>query len=274
MQLLAVQTKHSGQSISNFPFKRALITGASSGIGEEMAHILGRAGIPMVLVARRGERLQALAQQYSNVEVLVADLLRDEEVAKVTARIADTSLPEIDLVVNNAGFGTSGSMHRIDADRLANEVKLNVIALTRLTHAAANAMRTRKHGYILNVSSVASFQASPGLAVYSATKAYVTSFTEGVAMELRSSGITVTALCPGLTKTEFQQNSNTTGAATSMPAFAWTSVSMVAKAGLEGVAKGKVIVVPGGLYKVLVAISNSVPRAVSRKITQLITKRV
>jgi short-subunit dehydrogenase len=165
-------------------------------------------------------------------------------------------------------------MHRIDADRLANEVKLNVIALTRLTHAAANAMRTRKHGYILNVSSSASFQASPGLAVYSATKAYVTSFTEGVAMELRSSGIKVTALCPGLTKTEFQQNSNTTGAAASFPAFAWTSVSMVAKAGLEGVAKGKVIVVPGALYKVLVAISNSVPRAVSRKITQLITKRV
>lgn len=239
-----------------------------------MAHILGRAGVPMVLVARRGDRLEALAQKYGNVEVIVADLLRDEDVARVAARISDSTLPEIDLVVNNAGFGTSGSMHRIDVDRLANEVKLNVIALTRLTHAAANAMCPRKHGYILNVSSSASFQASPGLAVYSATKAYVTSFTEGVALELRGAGIKVTALCPGLTKTEFQQNSNTTGAATSFPAFAWTGVSMVAQAGLDGVAKGKIIVVPGVLYKVLVGISNAIPRSLSRKITQIITRRV
>ncbi|MEY4820250.1 MAG: hypothetical protein RL200_962, partial [Actinomycetota bacterium] len=168
---------------TNYPFTQALITGASSGIGEQMAHMLGKAGV------RRGDRLQTIADQYKNVEVLTADLLTTEGVAAVEARLRDTSKPPVDFVVNNAGFGTSGPMHRIDPNRLANEVQLNVVALMRITSAAVNLMLPRGRGYILNVSSVASFQAQPGLAVYSATKAFVTSFTEAVHQELANTGI-------------------------------------------------------------------------------------
>ena len=151
---------------TSYPFTQALITGASSGIGEQMAHMLGKAGVPMVLVARRVDRLQAIANQYQNVEVLAADLLTPQGVEAVEARLRDVSKAPIDLVVNNAGFGSSGPMHRIDPNRLANEVQLNIVALMRITSAAVNLMLPRGRGYILNVSSVAGFQAQPGLAVY------------------------------------------------------------------------------------------------------------
>jgi short-subunit dehydrogenase len=258
---------------TSYPFTQALITGASSGIGEQMAHMLGKAGVPMVLVARRGDRLQAIANQYKNVEVLTADLLTTEGVAAVEARLRDTAKPPVDFVVNNAGFGTSGPMHRIDPNRLANEVQLNVVALMRITSAAVNLMLPRGRGYILNVSSVASFQAQPGLAVYSATKAFVTSFTEAVHQELANTGIRITALCPGLTKTEFQSVSNTSKYESKFPAVAWTSVKLVARTGINGVIKGKPIVVPGILYKTLVGITDVLPRSVGRWFIGLFTRR-
>jgi short-subunit dehydrogenase len=258
---------------TNYPFTQALITGASSGIGEQMAHMLGKAGVPMVLVARRGDRLQTIADQYKNVEVLTADLLTTEGVAAVEARLRDTTKPPVDFVVNNAGFGTSGPMHRIDPNRLANEVQLNVVALMRITSAAINLMLPRGRGYILNVSSVASFQAQPGLAVYSATKAFVTSFTEAVHQELANTGIRITALCPGLTKTEFQSVSNTSKYESRFPAVAWTSVKLVARTGINGVIKGKPIVVPGILYKTLVGITDVLPRSVGRWFIGLFTRR-
>lgn len=257
----------------DYPFTCALVTGASSGIGAEMAHLLGRSGVPMVLVARRADRLESLAATYANVEVLPADLLTTAGLAAVEARIRDVTRTPIDLVVNNAGFGTSGPMHAADPDRLADEIRLNVIALTRLTHAAINHMQPRGRGFILNVSSVASFQPNPGLAVYSATKAYVTSLTEALHEEMRGSGVRVTALCPGLTKTEFQSISNTTGFESRFPPIAWTSVRLVAEAGLAGVARGEAIVVPGALYKGLVAISNITPRAVTRRLVRVLTRR-
>lgn len=258
---------------TNYPFTQALITGASSGIGEQMAHMLGKAGVPMVLVARRGDRLQTIADQYKNVEVLTADLLTAEGVAAVEARLRDTAKPPVDFVVNNAGFGTSGPMHRIDPNRLANEVQLNVVALMRITSAAVNLMLPRGRGYILNVSSVASFQAQPGLAVYSATKAFVTSFTEAVHQELANTGIRITALCPGLTKTEFQSVSNTSKYESKFPAVAWTSVKLVARTGINGVIKGKPIVVPGILYKTLVGITDVLPRSVGRWFIGLFMRR-
>lgn len=235
--------------------------------------MLGKAGVPMVLVARRGDRLQAIADQYQNVEVLAADLLTPQGVEAVEARLRDVSKAPIDLVVNNAGFGSSGPMHRIDPNRLSNEVQLNIVALMRITSAAVNLMLPRGRGYILNVSSVAGFQAQPGLAVYSATKSFVTSFTEAVHQELANTGIRITALCPGLTKTEFQSISNTSKYESKFPAVAWTSVKLVARTGLEGVIKGKPIVVPGILYKTLVVITDILPRAVGRKFTALFTRR-
>jgi len=259
--------------VADFPFSTALITGASSGIGEEMVHALGAKGIAMVLVARRADRLDALARRYRNVEVIAADLQTREGVDAVVRRISDGSRGPIDLVVNNAGFGTSGPMHVADIERLTREIELNVVALTRISHAAINYMIPRGRGYLLNVSSVASFQANPGLAVYSATKAFVTSLTEALHAEVRGTGVRVSVLCPGLTKTEFQSISNTTGFESQFPSFAWTDAQDVAVAALRGVAKGRPVIVPGVLYKALVALSGVTPRPVQRRLVRALTRR-
>lgn len=251
-----------------FPFTTALVTGASSGIGAEMAEQLGRAGVPTVLVARRGEKLREIAGQFDGFSVLEADLGTAAGQDAVMEAVGNVENP-VDLVVNNAGFGTSGQFAEVDANRLSDEVELNVKALTRISSAAARAMAARGSGYLLNVSSVASFQPAPGLAVYAATKAYVTSLTEALHEELRKTGVHVTALCPGLTKTEFQERSNTTAYEATFPGFAWTSAESVAAAGLVGVAKNKTIVVPGALYKGLVVTSDLTPRAFARRLSGL-----
>ena len=257
--------------MATYPFTSALVTGASSGIGAGMARLLGEAGVPTVLVARRGDRLGEIAARYDGFEVLEADLLTPEGRASTVERIVSTESP-IDLVVNNAGFGTSGVFHELDVERLADEVELNVKALTVLSHAALAAMVPRGHGYLLNVSSVASFQASPGLGVYAATKAYVTSLTEALHGEVKATGVHVTALCPGLTKTEFQEHSNTSGLATKVPELAWTTVEQVASCGLRDVAKNKTISVPGALYKVAVTGSDLLPRSIARWVSGSITR--
>jgi len=259
--------------MAKYPFTCALVTGASSGIGHEMAVQLATSGVHVIAVARRGDHLEQLAAQFKGVEVLVADLTTVDGLARVEARIADTSAKPIDLVVNNAGFGSSGLMHEIDSDRLTREIQLNVGALTRLSHAAICAMVPRGRGYLLNVSSVASFQASPRLAVYSATKAYVTSLTEALHEEMRGTGVRVTALCPGLVRTEFQSISSTEQYSRDFPSFSWLDVTDVARAGLRDMARGKVLSVPGALYKGLVAVSDLLPRALVRRISSLATGR-
>jgi uncharacterized protein len=258
--------------MSTYPFTSALVTGASSGIGAEMARLLGEAGVPTVLVARRADRLEEIAGRYADFEVLEADLLTAEGQAVTSRRVSSTASP-IDLVVNNAGFGTSGVFHELDVNRLADEVELNVKALTVLSHAALAAMVPRQRGYLLNVSSVASFQASPGLGVYAATKAYVTSLSEALHAEVGSSGVHVTALCPGLTRTEFQELSNSTGVAARVPDLAWTSVEQVASTGLRDVASNKTISVPGVLYKVAVTGSDLLPRSITRWVSGAITRQ-
>lgn len=254
------------------PFSHALVTGASSGIGESIAHKLGKAGVGMVLVARRKDRLDAIAAKYPNVEVLAADLTTDAGLGAVLERLRDVSRPQIDLVVNNAGFGTSGQFVSADAERLSREISLNINALTRISHEAVRQMLPRGRGYLLNVSSIASFQPGPDLAVYSATKAFVTSLTEALHEELRGSGIRVTALCPGLTHTEFQSISNTTGLESKFPEFAWMSADDVARDGLRAVADGKAICVPGVVNKSLVSTSKLTPRALTRRIAGLVTR--
>ncbi len=246
-----------------FPFSSALVTGASSGIGEVMVGLLADAGVPTVVVARRADRLAALAERHGGVEVLVADLTTDAGQREVAARIADATRP-IDLVINNAGFGTNGTFHELDADRLADEVELNIAALTRLSHAALAAMVPRRRGWLLNVSSVASFQPAPRLAVYAATKAYVTSLTESLHEEAKAHGVNVTALCPGLTKTEFQRVSNTEQYADQFPSFAWTSPLQVAETGLRDVVANKAVSIPGLQYQAMSAVTNSLPRGLRR----------
>jgi short-subunit dehydrogenase len=247
-----------------FPFRSALVTGASSGIGEVMAGMLADAGVSTVAVARRADRLASLAKSHPGVEVLVADLSTDVGQAAVVDRITDDERA-VELVVNNAGFGTSGRFHELDPDRLADEIEVNIAAVTRLSHAALSVMLPRGRGWLLNVSSFASFQPAPQLAVYAATKAYVTSLTESLHEEARGSGVHVTALCPGLTHTEFQSVSNTQHYSRDYPAMAWSSVDDVARTGLADVVANKALSVPGVQYKVLSALTNVTPRWLRRK---------
>jgi len=258
-------------SAASYPFTSALVTGASSGIGEELTRQLAAAGVPTVVVARRGTRLESLAGALDGIEVLAADLLTDEGVDAVSARIADADRP-VDLVVNNAGFGTSGEFHTLDPDRLADEVDLNVGVLTRLSHVALSSMIDRRRGWLLNVSSVASFQPAPKLAVYAATKAYVTSLSESLYTEAKPYGVTVSALCPGLTKTEFQSVSNTGHYQSSIPGFAWTTVEEVATAALEGVVRGRAVIVPGALYKGVVSVGSVTPRWLKRAMSNVVQR--
>lgn len=258
--------------MARYPFESALVTGASSGIGERMVELLAAAGVPTTVVARRADRLHALADRWDGIEVLVADLVGPDGVEAVAERISDPDRP-IDLVVNNAGFGTSGTFHELDAARLGREIDLNVGALTRLSHAALATMVPRRRGWLLNVSSVASFQPVPDLAVYAATKAYVTSLSESLHEEVRGADVTVTALCPGLTRTEFISVSNSDGEADRFPSFAWTSVDQVARAGLDGVAAGRAVAVPGLQYRLMAAGVDVTPREVRRRITRLVQRR-
>ncbi len=251
------------------PWSTALVTGASSGIGEAFARLLAGAGVPTVVVARRRDRLEALARALPGVEVLVADLTTEDGIAAVEDRLASG----VDLLVNNAGFGTSGRFAEIDPARITAEVTLNVVALTRLTRAALPGMLARGRGWVLNVSSVVSFQAAPNLATYAATKAFVTSLTEALHEELRGTGVRATALCPGLTRTEFQQVSGGAGLTERLPGFAWMTAEQVARAGLADAAAGRALSVPGVHNKATVVASGLLPRAVTRRVAGAVTRR-
>lgn len=255
-----------------YPFASALVTGASSGIGEAIVRQLAASSVPTVVVARRADRLEALAAELPGIEVLAADLTTADGLRATAERVKDADRP-VDLVVNNAGFGTTGTFHDLDPERLVQEVNLNVQALTWLSHAAIRAMVKRDRGWLLNVSSVAGFQPAPGLAVYAASKAYVTSLTESLHEELRGTGVHATALCPGLVHTEFQQISSPEGGGSAMPEWAYLDVADVAKAALADTAAGRALSVPGAMYKSLSAMSNVAPRWLVRR-ASAITQRV
>jgi uncharacterized protein len=248
----------------------ALITGASVGIGEQFARQLAERGYDVVLVARDAARLEALAKEIETgvvrAEVLAADLTDDSQLALVEDRVR-----AVDVLVNNAGFGTFGSFHTLDIDIELREIELNVMALVRLTHAAAATMAERGSGGILNVSSLASFQPGPSNATYSATKAFVTSFTEAVHEELKGTGVAVTALCPGFTHTEFQERAN--APATGVPGFMWQEAPEVARAGLDGLAKNRAVVIPGAANKVMGNLSAVTPHAITRRVGAAVLKR-
>jgi len=252
--------------MSSYPFTSALITGASSGIGAAMVRELGRAGIPVVVVARRADRLEELASTFAGIEVLAADLTTTDGLAEVADRLVSVAEP-IDLLVNNAGFGSSGAFAELDADRLDQEVRLNVGALTQLSRAALGVMVPRRRGFVLNVSSVVSFQPAPGTAVYAATKAYVTSLSESLHEEVRGTGVKVTALCPGLTRTEFQEVASATKITGRAPAWVWQTPEEVATAGLRDMAAGRALSIPGPLNKSLVTASGLTPRSVLRRMS-------
>jgi short-subunit dehydrogenase len=246
---------------------RALVTGASTGIGEEFARQLARQGCDLVLVARDAGRLDALAKDLETnhrveVEVLPADLTDSAQLANVEARIAAD--PPIDLVINNAGFGTFGNFHELPVDAEDRQVRLNVLAVLRLSHAAAAAMVPRGSGAILNVSSLAGVQPIPYNATYAATKAFVTSLSEALHEELKGTGVHVEVLCPGFTRTEFQERSGFES--TRLPSFAWQNAQQVVSAALDGLERRRAVCVPGALNRVTYVLSGSTPHALIRRI--------
>jgi uncharacterized protein len=246
-------------------YQTALVTGASSGIGRQLASQLAADGCDLVILARRTRALTELAASLReahqvSVEVLTADLTTPDGVAAAQDRLAAPGRP-IELLVNNAGIGSAGSFADLPADSVAGQVSLNVLALVRLTHAVLPSMLRRGHGGVLNVSSVAGFLALPGSAVYGASKAFVTSFSESLSGEVQHKGVHVTALCPGFTRTEADDDSRSGGGP---PGFAWLDAGTVARAGLDAVAAGRVICVPGAQYKAVVPLTRIVPRRAIR----------
>lgn len=256
---------------TTWPWERALVTGASGGIGEAMARRLAAGGCHLVVVARSAPALEQLAGQLSDahgteVEVLPADLVTEEGVAAVEARLGEPGgRGRVDLLVNNAGFGTAGSFATLDPARVADEVRLNVLALVRLSRAGVPGMVARGRGAVLNVSSVAGLQPLPKMATYSATKAFVTTFSEALHEELRGRGVTVTALLPGFTRTGFQARAHLERSR--IPSFAWMDAGRVADAALAATAAGRAVCIPGVGWKVLSALTRPVPRSIVRRVT-------
>lgn len=245
---------------------RALVTGASSGIGEAMARQLGGAGTDLVLVARSVDRLGALAREISGrsgvaVEVLGADLADRDDLARVEERVAATDRP-VDLLVNNAGYGFPGRFGEIPVDDEEAEILVNVVAVVRLAHAAARRMPDTGGGAILNVGSSAGFQPGPGGANYAATKAYVLSFSQALHEELRGRGVTCTVLCPGPTRTEFQQRGS--WSSDKLPGVLWQEPDAVARSGLDAAARGHAVEVTGLSNKLMATTARVSPLGVSR----------
>lgn len=257
------------------PRRLAVVTGASSGIGHAFATRLARDAYDLLVVARRRDRLEELAKRLTeahghSVEILDRDLTRADQLRDVEERIRGQAT--LELLVNNAGFGTAGAFAELDPDHEEEEIRLNVIALARLTRAALPVMIERGSGSIVNVSSVVAFQPDPYNATYGATKAFVNSFTEALHEELRGTGVKVQALCPGATRTEFQHSA---GLDTSkVPSFAWQSAEEVVEASLAGLQKGELVCVPGLGNQLLTAVSRMAPRAWTRRMAAGFAQRM
>jgi short-subunit dehydrogenase len=238
----------------------ALITGASSGLGEEFAWNLAAAGRDIVLVARSRDRLSETADLLAGatgvkVEVMVADLSTLEGTQSVAERLADLDRP-IDLLVNNAGLGLRAGFLETTVEEEVAALDVMVRAVLVLSHAAARAMATRGHGAILNVSSIAGWL---GNGSYAAHKAWVTSFTEGLASQLRGTGVTATAVLPGLTHTEFHERAESVKY-DELPELAWLEPEDVVAAALAAVRRGQVLVTPSVRYGTMLGIVRVLPR--------------
>jgi short-subunit dehydrogenase len=244
----------------------ALVTGATAGIGLTFARHLARSGHDLLLVARDGDRLAAVSEQLQQdfrvrATHLSADLAQPEGVAAVQAALAERP---VDLLVNNAGIGLNKSFLKSTVDEELYLLHLNVIAVMQLTHEAVRAMVARGHGAIINVSSVSGFAATMPGSTYPASKAWVTSFSESVAMQVKNRGVRVMALCPGFTRTEFHQRAGI--AAGQMPDFVWLDADDVVRQSLRDLRKGKMVSVPSLRYKIAVGALKVTPRAVLHRV--------
>lgn len=241
----------------------AVVTGASSGIGAVFARRLAAKGYNLVLTARRKDRLEELAgaleKQFGvRAEPVPADLADEGGLRRVEDRIA--TAVNLEFLVNNAGFGTTGLFHEADPAGQDRMLRLHVLATARLTRAALVGMAARKKGNVVNVSSVAAFAQNPGNVSYCATKAWMNSFTEGLHLELKSIGfpVRVQSLCPGFTLTEFHDTLGVDRKA--IPPGWWMTAEAVVDASLRGLERGKWMVVPGWRYRGYAILTSVVPR--------------
>ena len=250
----------------------ALVTGATAGIGATFARRLAAEGHDLVLVARHKDRLDEAAEELRaaygvGTEVIAADLSTLDGCAVVEERLGDVNRP-VDILVNNAGFGLREDFVDAELDAEDTMLALNVRAVLRLTHVAVRGMVVRGHGSILNVSSVAGFL--PG-GSYSATKAWVTNFSESVQQQVRGSGVRVVAVCPGFTRTEFHQRAEMD--MRGIPGFMWLSTDQVVDTALRDLRRGAVVSVAGAQYKAIVALLNVVPFGVVGRVANLVNRR-
>jgi short-subunit dehydrogenase len=254
----------------------ALVTGASSGIGRAFATRLAATGTELVVVARRADRLDELASDIAGSgapkpEVLVADLTDPDQRGAVETRLADGDRP-IDLLVNNAGFGTRGLFAELPVDREEMQIRLNVMAPVSLARAALPGMLARRRGGIVNVSSMAGLQPFPGWATYAATKAFLTSFSQSLHEEVRPHGISVLALMPGFTRSEFHDHASM--ARSYVPGAFWLTADDVARSALDALVRGRATHVPGLRYAGIALLSRVAPWSVSRRVVHAANRRI
>ena len=248
----------------------ALITGASSGIGEAFARIFAAEGFDLVLTARREGKLHELAADLpttTKIVVLPADLSTTEGITAFGELVSGQSL-EIDVLVNNAGMMVEEEFANLTTEQIERTITLNITAMTQLIHQFLPAMKARKSGRVLNVASVAAFHPVPGMDIYAATKAYVLSFSEALAENLRDTGISVTALCPGLTDTDMVD----TSVAGAMPTFMISQPDEVARSGFDALMNREVICIPGNANRLAVAWAQHQPRWLVRGLGGLANK--
>jgi short-subunit dehydrogenase len=250
----------------------ALITGGSGGIGFQIARVLARKGFDLVLVSRKRDALEAAAGQIEGkygvkVHVFAADLRRTEAPQTIFDFLQNENIP-IEVLVNNAGFGLLGEFADTKVQRELEMIQVNIAALTHLTKLFLAPMIKRKSGRVLNVASTAAFQPGPLMAVYYATKAYVLSFSQALAEEMRNSGVTVTALCPGPTATDFAVSAKM-GKSGLFAAFGIAQAEDVAKFGVAAMMHGRRVAIPGIKNKIIAQASRITPRAVSTRITRM-----
>ena len=253
--------------------RTALITGATSGIGLELTRIFARDGHNLVLVARNERGLQQLAQDLQGrhqvtVKVVPKDLTVRTAAEEIFQELNQESI-SIDFLVNNAGFSVFGAFAKVDLRSITDMMQVNMASLTELTRLFLDPMIERKFGRILNVASTAAFQAGPFMAVYYASKAYVLWFSEAIANELNGSGVTVTALCPGPTATEFQKRAGMEKIALGEGSvLQMMDAATVARKGYSGMMRGKSVVIPGVMNRIVAIVSQMVPRKVATQVTR------
>ena len=249
----------------------ALITGASSGIGADLARCAAADGFDLVLTARRIPALKAVAERCekahgAKVHIIPADLADPTAARVLCAQLRGLRL-DVHTLVNNAGFGATGRFAELTLERQLGIIQVNITALTELTHRLLPAMRERRDGGILNVASTAAFLPGPGMAVYYASKAYVLSFTDALHEELRDSGVRVSALCPGPTATEFGEVSGMSSAKVMKQASLIQRSDVVAQDGWNGLQRGDRVVVPSLRNKLLVQALRVLPRALVARVS-------